>query len=148
MQTLTLRTRRPASRLESEFDSLFSRVFRDADFYVRPRAGFISPPVESFMRGDEIVIRADLPGVEPKDVELSVEGDRLTIKGERKVVTNGEEPERFYREVGYGSFERSFKLPARIDGDSVKASYHDGVLEVTMAAPKELVAKKVSITVH
>jgi len=108
----------------------------------------VAPAVESFLRGDELVVRADLPGIDPKDLELAVEGTRLTIKGERKKVEEEKRANEFYREVSYGRFERSVALPDGVDPDTVKAAYHDGVLEITMKAPKDFVAKKVPITVH
>lgn len=115
---------------------------------MRPLEGGFMPAIESFLRGEELVVRADLPGIDPKKVELSVEGDCLTIKGERRLVDEGKRSGGYYREVSYGRFERAVRLPAGVDGESIKAAYHDGVLEVTMKAPKGLVSKKVPITVH
>lgn len=148
MRALTpWRPMRSLSVLHEDIDSLFNRLFGDEEGWLaRPFAGEVVPAVESFMRGDELVLRADLPGIDPKAVELNLEGDRLTIKGERKAVE--EDAEKHYREVAYGRFERTVTLPAGIDADSIKAAYRDGVLEVTMRAPKGLVSKKVSITVH
>ena len=94
------------------------------------------------------MVRADLPGIEPKDVELAVEGDRLTIKGERKVTHERNTKEHSYREVRYGRYERSLALPPGVDAESIKATYDKGVLEITMKAPKGLVSKKVPITIH
>lgn len=139
---------RELSTLHDEIDSLFSRMFGDEERWMLPRTfetGML-PAVESFVRDHELVVRADLPGIDPKHVELSVEGNRLTIKGERKMVHD--EADRTYREVAYGRFERTITLPSGVDADSIKAAYHEGVLEVTMKAPKELAAKKVPITVH
>ena len=113
---------------------------------MRPVEAPFVPMVESFIRGEELIVRADLPGIDPKHVELSVEGGRLTIKGERKMVDEGEG--RLYREVRYGAFERTIALPPGVDADTVKAAFHDGVLEVTMKVPKGLAPKKVAITVH
>ena len=93
-------------------------------------------------------MRADLPGIDPKNVELAVEGHRLAIRGERRSKEEREEKDYVYREVGYGRFERYVDLPEGVDPEGIKATYHDGVLEVTMKAPKEMVAKKVPITVH
>ena len=143
---------RPASSLlplHKEFDEIFARFFGEGDpRWIREWETGLAPAVESFVRGDELVVRADLPGIDPKHVELAVEGNRLTIKGERKMVDEGKRGEEFYREVSYGRFERSMTLPTGVDADSVKATYHDGVLEVTMKAPKGMAAKKVPITVH
>jgi HSP20 family protein len=115
---------------------------------MRPLEMGMLPAVESFLRGEELVVRADLPGIDPKEVELAVEGDRLTIKGERKKVDEQKRGSELYREVSYGRFERTVALPAGVDPNTVKAAYHDGVLEITMKAPKEVVSKKVPITVH
>jgi len=135
------------STLHSEIDDLFTRMFGEEErWWTRPFEGNLLPAIDSFMKDGELVVRADLPGIDPKEVELAVEGDRLTIKGERKVVREGDG--QLHREVRYGRFERTIRLPAGVDADSVKASYHDGVLEVTMKAPKGLTPKKVPITVH
>lgn len=104
--------------------------------------------VESYVRDGELIVRADLPGIDPKEVELAVEGHRLMIRGERKAKEERKEKDYFYREVAYGRFERAVELPEGLDTDSIKATYHDGVLEVKMKAPKEMVPKKVPITVH
>ncbi len=143
---------RPASHLSTlhhEIDDLFERFFGEPErWFAHPWETHLFPIVESFIRGEELVVRADLPGIDPKHVELAVERDRLTIKGERKLVDEGKRGEEFYREVSYGRFERIIALPAGVDADSVQATYHDGVLEITMKAPKGIAAKKVPITVH
>ena len=136
------------SHLHDDIDDLFARFFGgEEQWWTRPFEGTV-PAVESFARGDELVVRADLPGIDPKDVELAVEGDRLTIKGERNKVHEDKGTDRFYREVSYGRFERTMTLPAGIDPATVKAAYHNGVLEITMKAPKGYTPKKVPITVH
>lgn len=137
------------STLHHEIDDLFSGLFgEEARRWMRPFEMGIAPAVESFLRGDELVVRADLPGIDPKQVELAVEGDRLTIKGERKKVEEEKRANELYREVSYGRFERMVALPAGVNPDTVKAAYHDGVLEITMKAPKGFVSKKVPISVH
>ncbi len=149
MRALTpWRANPPFATLHEELDELFDRFFgRELGWGLRPAtATAFIPAIESFVRDDKLVIRADLPGIDPKEVDLAVEGDRLIIRGERKNVY--EDADRLYREVAYGRFERSVQLPAGVDADSIEATYHDGVLEVTMAAPKGMVAKKVPITVH
>jgi HSP20 family protein len=148
MRALTpWRPSRQLSTLHNEIDDLFSRFFGSEEgWWGWPETRFAMPVIDSFYRGDALVVRADLPGIDPKKVELSVEGDRLTIKGEREAVH--EDKAEHYREVSYGRFERSIALPAGTDPDSVKATYKDGVLEVTLKVPKGTAPKKVSITVH
>jgi HSP20 family protein len=137
------------STLHRDIDDLFARFFGEEERgWLRPFEKDTAPAVESFLRGSELVIRADLPGIDPKNVELAVENDRLMIKGERQKVDEQKRDNEFYREVSYGRFERSVALPAGVDPDTVKAEYHDGVLEITMKAPKNVKPKKVPITVH
>ena len=140
---------RELTTLHDEIDDLFSHFFGDDFRWVtRPVEGAFPPAVETFTRNGDLVVRVDLPGIDPKQVELSVEGDRLTIKGERKAEKEEKDREYLYREVRYGRFERHVALPVGVDPDTVKAAYHEGVLEVTMKAPKHLTAKKVAIAVH
>ena len=83
--------------------------------------------MEDFVEDGVYVLRAEVPGIDPdKDIELTVTGDTLTVKGERQE----EKKDRHLREFHYGSFYRSVRLPGRVDADRVTASYTDGVLEV------------------
>ena len=104
-----------------------------------------SPQVELFERGNDLVVRADLPGVKKEDLNIQVQDDMLTISGERRSEEE-ENREGFYRsERSYGSFYRSIPLPNEVKADQVNASFRDGVLEVTLPAPKqeERKAKKI-----
>jgi HSP20 family protein len=138
---------RELSTLPRDFDELFADFFGE-EARIPTRWTVPLPAVESFVKDGELVVRADLPGIDPKEVELSVEGRHLILRGERRTKEEHKEKAYFYREVGYGRFERSVELPDGVDTESIKATYHDGVLEVTMKAPKGMVAKKVPITVH
>jgi HSP20 family protein len=103
------------------------------------------PAIESHVENGNLVVKADLPGIDPKDISLSVTGNRLTIEGERKEEAKKEEKDYVYRELSYGKFTRTMELPATVEADKVKADYKDGVLKITMPAPKELAAKKIQI---
>ena len=99
--------------------------------------------VEEFRDGDAMVVRAELPGIDPdKDVEISVHDGLLTIKGERTEEKTDEGTKRsFYRsEFRYGMFERTLPLPAGASESDVKATYKDGVLEVRVPLPAEQAA--------
>ncbi len=139
---------RELSTLHQDIDDIFSHFFGREEEWFPTRWGTVMPMIESFVRDGELVERADLPGINPKDVELAVEGHRLVMRGERRSKEERREKDYVHREVVYGRFERAIDLPEGVDADSIKATYHDGVLEVTMKAPKALVAKKVPITVH
>jgi HSP20 family protein len=96
-----------------------------------------APQMDVFRRGDELVVRADLPGLSRDDVNVDIEDDVLTIQGERRQ-ENEENREGIYRsERSYGSFYRAIPLPEGIDADQAKATFKDGVLEVTLPAPRE-----------
>ena len=90
-------------------------------------------------------MHADLPGIEAKDVSISVLGNQLTIEGERKQEEKKEEKDYFYRELSYGKFSRTMTLPEGVDANAVKASYKNGVLEVTVPTPKQLESKKIQV---
>jgi HSP20 family protein len=91
------------------------------------------------------MIKADLPGIDPKEVTISVEENRLTIAGERMHEEKKEEKDYRYREVAYGKFSRTIALPDGVATDAIKATYKDGVLAITMPAPAVVTAKKIPI---
>ncbi|HEY6827882.1 MAG TPA: Hsp20/alpha crystallin family protein [Gemmatimonadaceae bacterium] len=96
-----------------------------------------SPQVEAFQRGDNFVIRADLPGMKKDDVKVEVENNTLTISGERNDERE-ENREGFYRsERSYGQFYRAIPLPEGVNADQCEATFKDGVLEVSLKAPKQ-----------
>jgi HSP20 family protein len=101
--------------------------------WAKPVAGGFSPAAEIVKDGEDAVVRLELPGVDvEKDVNVEVDHGRLVIHGERRD-EHAEEDGRTLREVRYGSFRRSFQLPAHITGEAVKASYDAGVLTVRVA---------------
>lgn len=100
-----------------------------------------TPAIEAFHRGNEFVIRADVPGLSRDDLTVEVGDDALTIRGERKY-DHEEEREGFYRsERSYGSFYRVVPLPEGAMGDNAKANFKDGVLEVVIPAPSQEVRR-------
>ena len=96
-----------------------------------------APQVEVFRRGDNFVVRADLPGLKKDDVKVEVEDDVLTISGERNE-EHEDKREGFYRsERSYGQFFRAIPLPDGVNADQCEATFKDGVLEVSLRAPKQ-----------
>jgi HSP20 family protein len=95
-----------------------------------------SPQFDMFRRGDELVVRADLPGIAKQDVSVDLEEGTLTIRGERRQEAQEDRGDYYWSERSYGTFERSVALPEGVDEEQAKASFQDGVLEVTMPAPK------------
>jgi HSP20 family protein len=146
---------RPLSELErfrSEFDDLMERFAErdwwrkfDRDFFTSAMA---RPAIESYVKDGNFVFHTDLPGIDPKNVDIKVVGDVLTIKGSREEKSETKKADFFRREIRYGSFERAITLPQGIKGEDLKASYHDGVLEITAPMPKEAAPKEVKIQVE
>jgi HSP20 family molecular chaperone IbpA len=118
--------------------------------WFKPAAGF-RPAVEIVKDGDDAVVRVELPGVDvEKDVNVEVDQGRLVIHGERRDERASEDPAndgRKLREVRYGSFRRSFQLPAHTTGEAISASYDSGVLTVRVAgAYSGTTARRIAIT--
>jgi HSP20 family protein len=95
------------------------------------------PQVEVLQRGNNLVLRADLPGMRREDVDVEVEDGVLTISGERHYETESEEEGLYHSERSYGRFSRSIPLPPGTEGDACEARFTDGVLEVTLPLPRE-----------
>jgi HSP20 family protein len=124
------------------------RVFQDSlsRLFSEPASRPWSPAVDIYETENELVVKADLPEVEPKNVGIQLENGTLTVKGERKFEEqkNGKGFHRIER--SYGSFVRAFSLPDTVDGEKVKADYKNGVLTVTL--PKKEVAKPKTINIE
>jgi HSP20 family protein len=106
------------------------------------------PAVESYAKDGDLHVRVALPGVDPKDVEVTVSDGYLTIRGERKARTEDRDGGRYVREFAYGSFERTLALPEGIDPGRVQAKFANGMLDLTMPAPVAVVPKKVEIQIE
>jgi HSP20 family protein len=91
-----------------------------------------APAVDATEKDGNLIIRAELPGVKPEDVDISLHGNVLTISGERKAEQEEERGGYYIRERSYGSFSRSFTLPQGTDESKISARYEHGVLEVTV----------------
>lgn len=144
MSTLALRTR-PTWDIDRWVREFFGPATADDWF-----AGAFTPAVEIAKDGEDAVVRVELPGVDvEKDVNVEVEHGHLVIHGERRDERASGDPAkdvRYVREVRYGSFRRSFKLPAHVSGDAISASYDKGVLVVRVAgAHRDTAAKRIEI---
>jgi hypothetical protein len=96
-------------------------------------------------RDDEIVLRADLPGLDEKDIEVRVHDHTLTIQGERKEEKEEKKEDYYFSERSYGAFTRTLPLPAGVEADKVKATFKKGVLEVHLPKAKEAKGKKIEV---
>ena len=115
--------------------------------FSEPAARPWSPSVDIYETENELVVKADLPDVDPKNVGIQLENGTLTLKGERRFEEQKNGQKGFHRiERSYGSFVRAFSLPDTVDGEKVKAEYKNGVLTITL--PKKEVAKPKTINVE
>jgi HSP20 family protein len=105
-----------------------------------------SPAVEVFEKEDKYIVKAELPGVKEEDMDVSVEGETLTIKGEKKSESEVKEDDYYRCERSYGSFYRSIALPATVDAKKIEASFEDGVLEVILPKAVEVKPKKITVS--
>lgn len=130
---------RLARTWESRFPSLLEE-FEEAEEE-------FAPPVESFVKNGNLVVRADVPGLEPKDIEVSVLHNVLTIKGERKSEKEVKKEDYLRREICYGAFERRMSLPEGAATDKVKANFKNGTIEISIPLAKEVAGKKIPLEV-
>jgi HSP20 family protein len=124
------------------FQDSINRLFSDDAVKTRPWA----PAVDILETENELVLKADIPGVELKDIDIQLENGTLTIKGERKFEKEEKEKGFHRMERSYGTFVRYFTVPDTIDPEHVKAAYEAGVLTVTL--PKKEIAKPRAIKVQ
>jgi len=111
-------------------------MFKDSDWL---------PSVDISEGKSQIVVKAEIPGVEAKDIDLAVEGRRLTIKGEKKQEKE-EKGENFHRmERSYGYFNRAIELPADVDGEDVDAAYKKGILTIKLKKIKAADVKRITV---
>jgi HSP20 family protein len=138
----------PFSDLRREIDRLFDDVFGGDGPFRFWRTEELAPRIDVREADDRLEVVADLPGVDEKDIDVEVQDDLLTIRGEKRA--DREERGRDYRlaERSFGRFVRSIRLPFAVDPDKVDASYAKGVLTVTVPKPPEIQQKTKRIPVH
>ena len=136
---------RNLSALQEQVNRLFQSNFpsRGDQFALTAWA----PAVDVYETEDELVIKADLPDVSEKNLDVRVENNMLTIHGERKFEQEAKEENYLRMERAYGSFSRSFSLPNTLNTEAVKAEYKDGVLTITLPKRAESKPKQVKIAV-
>lgn len=137
---------REMERFRQNVDDLFDRFLGPPVGEPNPAAH--GPALESFIEGEKLVIRADLPGIDPEQVEVTVSDNVLAIKGQREERREEKQRDFLHREVSYGSFERSVTLPRGVKTESIVATYRDGVLELTIPMPKESTPRKVAVAIE
>jgi HSP20 family protein len=130
--------------LQREINRLFDRDFQDSD-------GMLTQwPLRVDIREDaeNIVVRADIPGMEQKDIQVNVENGRLTIAGERSFADESNREQYHRIERAYGRFSRSFQLPGSTDVERIQAAYRNGVLEIVLPKKAESKPRTIQVAVQ
>jgi HSP20 family protein len=112
-----------------------------------PEAGerWWAPAADMYETKNEVVVRAELPGITDKDIHVSVTGDLLTIQGERRGENDVQDASHYRRERWFGKFMRTFSLPMPVETSQIKAMYRDGVLTVTLPKSEDIKAKEIKV---
>jgi len=138
----------PFALLRREMDSVFDNFFRGFDIEpFETRFGAFSPKVDVNETDKEIKISAELPGMDEKDIDVSIQNDMLTIKGEKKEEKEDKGKDYYRMERSYGSFSRTIPLTIEVETDKIEAKFKKGVLSITLPKTAKAVAetKKIAI---
>lgn len=145
MDLIQWRPFREVSRLRNEMDRLWDEYFGSGRRAFRPIEEEWLPAVDVSETADKITVKAEIPGLEAKDIEISMVGDTLTIKGEKKAEREEKDENYHMVERSYGSFSRAMKLPGVVDSEKVEATYKNGVLTVVLPKKEEVKPKAIQI---
>ena len=137
----------PLSEIERRMEDAMSRplsLWRRPLMRWMPSDGML-PAIEMFDKKDKLIVRAEIPGVKPEDIDVSISDSTLTIKAERKSETEVKEEDYYRSEMSYGRFFRSVSLPEKVQPDQIDANYDDGILEITLTKILEAKPRKVAV---
>ena len=144
---MTLRRWDPFSELMSvrqALDRLMEEAFRPLRAWTAPTGEFLAP-MDIYQRPDALVVKVDLPGVKPEDVEITIQGNTLSVRGEVKQEEEVKGEDYLVQERRYGSFVRSVTLPEGLAPDKAEASFENGVLTITIPKAEEAKPRTVRI---
>lgn len=134
---------RELGNLRREMEDLWGDLVGEREFL--PMRGEWMPALDVSETKDSLIIKAEVPGMKPEDIDISLSGDLLTIKGEKKQKTE-EKKESFHRiETRYGAFSRTIRVPVSVNSDKIEASYDKGVLKIVLPKKEEIKAKQIEI---
>lgn len=134
--------------MERLFDEFFEPTRRRRRWWPKPsEVGVVVPNIDMYDRKSEIVVKAELPGVEKEDIDLTITKDSLTIKGEAKKEEEIKEENYYACERSYGSFTRTIALPTEVDSEKAKATFKNGVLEIVLPKKEEAKPKEIKVEV-
>jgi len=146
MNTITRRDQSRGVTLQNEVNRLFDDSF-SRDLSGHADLATWAPAVDIYETENELVVKAELPDFQDKDIDVRITNNTLTIRGERKFETGVKEENYLRIERAYGSFMRSFSLPNTVSAENIRADYHNGVLTLHMAKREESKPKQIKISV-
>ena len=130
--------------MQREMDRLFERVLSGETRSAGEQALWL-PAMESYVKDGTLFVKAELPGVDAKDLDVTVTERELAIKGERRSEKDEAKKDYAYKEISYGSFERQLTLPEGAKTEDLKATFTNGILEITVPVPSLPTAKKIAV---
>jgi HSP20 family protein len=142
----TWRPFRELEKMRTDMDRLWETFFEGRP-KVRELGGWV-PSIDVSETKNDLVVKAELPGMDPKDIDISLNDGYLTLKGEKKQEREEKEENYHYIERSYGSFTRSVQLPKEVKRDKITASYKNGILKITLPKSEEAKKKDVKIKVE
>jgi HSP20 family protein len=146
MNTITRRDQSRGVTLQNEVNRLFDDSF-SRDLSTHADLATWAPAVDIYETENELVVKAELPDFQDKDIDVRITNNTLTIRGERKFEKDVKEENYLRIERAYGSFMRSFSLPNTVSAENIRADYHNGVLTLHMAKREESKPKQIKISV-
>jgi HSP20 family protein len=127
-------------------DPFFRRIFDVFDGMERGEREWL-PALDVVETEKEIEVRLEIPGIDPKDVEVNLQSDVLTIRGERKFERDEKQENRYHlREQAYGTFQRAVRLPCHVNPDKVEAGARNGVMTITLPKADEHVGRRITVS--
>ena len=135
---------RPLARLQGDVNDLIGRCFGDSELPSLVE-GIYWPAMDVAEGDDSVTVKAELPGMNADDIHISVQGNTLSITGEKKEESEEKREGYYHSERRFGSFRRDLVLPADVDDDKIEAVYRDGVLTITMPKTEQAKAKAIEV---
>ncbi|WP_353277522.1 Hsp20/alpha crystallin family protein [Wolbachia endosymbiont (group B) of Villa cingulata] len=127
--------------LQKAVDDMFNSFFMGTNPGLLRRDGSVLPACDLYETEQNYCLSLELPGISKENVDISVSGDNLIVKGEKKCEKESEDKQYYHRERYHGSFYRSFQLPANVDQDKISANFSDGVLHISVPKSEKHVKK-------
>lgn len=138
---------RELTTLRDEMDRLWNRFFGDWPS-LEPFRGEWVPSLDVSETKDDLVVKVEVPGLEAKDIDISIINDVLTIKGEKKQEKEEKDEDFHTVERAYGTFSRSIRLPVDVDSNRIKATHKNGVLKIVLPKSEKAKSKEIKIKVE